>query len=73
MDHHYSKDMYFLKAASDEAPAPDEKDGIMETDTGDVSVEDALDETPTADTAPSEPEPIDAEPDNETPPEDKPE
>jgi oligopeptide transport system substrate-binding protein len=73
MDHHYSKDMYFLKASSDEAPARDEKTGVMEAETPDVSDEDALNETPPAENTSSEPEPVEAETDNETPPEDTPE
>ena len=73
MDHHYSKDMYFLKASSDEAPARDEKAGVMEAETPDVSDEDALNETPPAENTSSEPEPVEAETDNETPPEDTPE
>jgi len=73
MDHHYSKDMYFLKAASDEAPARDEKAGVMEAETPDVPDEDALNETPPAENTSSEPESVEAETDNETPPEDTPE
>ena len=73
MDHHYSKDMYFLKAASDEAPARAEKARVMEAETPDVPDEDALNETPPAENTSSEPESVEAETDNETPPEDTPE
>jgi oligopeptide transport system substrate-binding protein len=34
MDHHYSKHMYFLKAASDEAPAAVEETEVIDSETG---------------------------------------
>ncbi len=73
MDHHYSKDMYFLKAASDEPAGRGEETGVMEAETPDVPDEDALNEIPPAENVSSEPEPVEAETDNETPPEDTPE
>ncbi len=70
MDHHYSKDMYFLKAAGDQAPARVEKVEVIEAATPVDSEEADLIETLPTDTAPVEAEPTEAEIDNETPPED---
>ena len=70
MDHHYSKDMYFLKAASDQIPARVEKVEVIEAATPVDSEEADLIETLPTDTAPVEAEPTEAEIDNETPPED---
>ena len=70
MDHHYSKDMYFLKAASDQIPTRVEKVEVIEVATPVDSEEADLIETLPTDTAPVEAEPTEAEIDNETPPED---
>ena len=70
MDHHYSKDMYFLKAASDQIPTRVEKVEVIEVATPVDSEEADLIETLPTDTAPVEAEPTEAETDNETPPED---
>ena len=69
MDHHYSKDMYFLKAATEEATVPFEEDGVIDAATEAATVVAAPDETPLTEPAPDTAESLETEPDNETTPE----
>ena len=69
MDHHYSKDMYFLKAATEEATLPFEEAEVIDTATEAAAVVAAPDETritePVSDTLES----LETKTDNETTPE----
>ena len=46
MDHHYSKDMFFLKAASDEEPAVAGEIELIQTAGEDTGVTESIEETP---------------------------
>jgi hypothetical protein len=46
MDHHYSKDMFFLKAASDEEPAVAGEIELIQTAGEDTGVNELIEETP---------------------------
>ncbi len=76
MDHHYSKHMYFLKAASDDAPAEMEDNPIIDAETGaaeplqEINVPGAGDEASLIETNPAADLPVDDVQADKTTPED---
>jgi oligopeptide transport system substrate-binding protein len=69
MDHHYSKDMFFLKAATNQATAQAEDDGVIDASTEAASVVTAPDDSPPTEPASDSPDSLETGTDNETPPE----
>ena len=69
MDHHYSKDMYFLKAATEEATLPFEEAEVIDTATEAAAVVAAPDETTITEPVSDTLESLETKTDNETTPE----